>query len=186
MYFALEAYFAITSNTLQFGSLATLEASAKFLGVTYTARGEVGFDVLLVFSPFSFTVDFEASVAVTAGSGDHELLAVSLAAHLEGPQPWACSGHARFTFIGIDVGFEFDVGGNVPRRGAADRECARRSSPTRWRRLRRGVRSRRPPRRWCSPEAATVAGEVWAAPDADLEAVQDVAPLDRALDHYGA
>ena len=114
VYFALEAYFAITSNTLQFGSLATLEASAKFLGVTYTARGEVGFDVLLVFSPFSFTVDFEASVAVTAGSGDHELLAVSLAAHLEGPQPWACSGHARFTFIGIDVGFEFDVGGNVP------------------------------------------------------------------------
>ena len=57
--------------------------------MTYTARGEIGFDVLLVFSPFSFTVDFEVSVAVTAGSSDRELLAVSLAAHLEGPKPWA-------------------------------------------------------------------------------------------------
>ena len=35
-------------------------------------------------------------------------------------------------------------------------------------------------------EAVAVEGEVWAAPDADLEAVQDVAPLDRELDHYGA
>ena len=185
VYFALEAYFAITSNTLQFGSLATLEASAKFLGVTYTARGEVGFDVLLVFSPFSFTVDFEVSVAVTAGSGDHELLAVSLAAHLEGPQPWACSGHARFTFIGIDVGFEFDVGGNVPPEAPPTENvlalvAEALEAPAAW----------RPVAPTTAPvvlaEAATVAGEVWAAPDADLEAVQDVAPLDRALDHYGA
>ena len=114
VFFSLEAYFAITSNTLQFGSLASLEASSKFLGVTYTVRGEVGFDVLLVFSPFSFAVDFEASVAVTAGSGDHELLAVSLSAHLEGPKPWACSGRAEFTFLDIDVRFEIDVGGDTP------------------------------------------------------------------------
>ena len=35
-------------------------------------------------------------------------------------------------------------------------------------------------------EVAAVEGEVWASPDADLEAVQDVAPLDRELDHFGA
>jgi hypothetical protein len=183
--FALEAYFAVTSNTLQFGSHASLEASSKFVGVTYTARGEVGFDVLLVFSPFSFSVDFEASVAITAGSGDHELLAVSLAAHLEGPKPWACSGHANFTFLGIDVGFEFDVGGNAPAEAPPIENvltlvAAALADAAAW----------RPVAPTAAPvllaEAAAVDGEVWATPDADLEAVQDVAPLDRELDHYGA
>ena len=185
VYFALEAYFAITSNTLQFGSQATLEASSKFLGVTYRARGEVGFDVLLVFSPFSFSVDFEVSVTITAGSGDHELLAVSLAAHLEGPQPWACSGHARFTFLGIDVGFEFDVGGNLPAAAPATENVlvlvvAALREAAAWRPVAPGATP------VLLAEAAAVEGEVWAAPDADLEAVQDVAPLERELDHYGA
>ena len=185
VFFSLEAYFAITSNTLQFGSLASLEASSKFLGVTYTVRGEVGFDVLLVFSPFSFAVDFEASVAVTAGSGDHELLAVSLSAHLEGPKPWACSGRAEFTFLDIDVRFEIDVGGNTPAEAPPTQNvlalvAAALAEPPAWRPV--------------PPAAATVLvaaddvtdEEVWASPDADLEAVQDLAPLDRKLDHYGA
>ncbi len=185
VFFSLEAYFAITSNTLQFGSLASLEASSKFLGVTYTVRGEVGFDVLLVFSPFSFSVDFEASVAVTAGSGDHELLAVSLTAHLGGPKPWACSGSAQFTFLDIDVRFEIDVGGNTPAEAPPTQNvltlvAAALAEPPAWRPV--------------PPAAATVLvaaddvadDEVWASPDADLEAVQDLAPLDRKLDHYGA
>ena len=183
--FSLEAYFAVTSNTLQFGSHAALEASSKFLGVTYTARGEVGFDVLLVLSPFSLQADFEASVAVTAGSGDHELLAVSLSAHLEGPAPWACSGSARFAFLGIDVRFEIDVGANPPAQAprtenVLDLVVAALELPSAWRAI--------------PPPAATVLvatddapdeNDVWASPDADLEAVQDVAPLDRELDHLG-
>jgi hypothetical protein len=183
--FSLEAYFAITSNTLQFGSHAALVVSSKFLEVTYTARGEVGFDVLLVLTPFSFVADFEASVAITAGTGDHELLAVSLAAHLEGPDPWACSGSARFTFLGIDVRFEIDVGGSPPDEAPStenvlEQVAAALGQPSAWRSV--------------APAAAAVLvaaddptdDEVWATPDSDLEAVQDLAPLDRELDHYGA
>ena len=183
--FALETYVAITSNTFQFGSHAYLEASSKFLGVTYTARGDVSFDVLLVFSPFSFTVDLEVSVAITAGSSDHELLAVSLYAHLEGPKPWACSGHARFTFLGIDVGFEFDVGGNAPAEAPPTENvlvlvAEALGLPAAWRPVAPGATP------VVLAEAPVVEGEVWASPDSDLEVVQDVAPLDRELDHFGA
>jgi hypothetical protein len=182
---SLEAYFAITSNTLQFGSHASLVVSSTFLEVTYTARGEVGFDVLLVLTPFSFVADFEAAVTITAGTGDHELLAVSLSAHLEGPDPWACSGSARFTFLGIDVRFEIDTGGSPPAEAPSTQNvlqqvAAALGQPPAWRSV--------------SPAGATVLvaaddpadDEVWATPDSDLEAVQDLAPLDRELDHYGA
>jgi hypothetical protein len=186
VHYSLEAYFAVTSNTLQFGAEASLEASAKFLGVTYTARGEIGFDVLLVFSPFAFVVDFEASVSVTAGSGDHELFAVSLSAHLEGPKPWYATGHARFTFLTIDVKFEIEVGGDQPAQAPPTENVLE---------LVRVALEDAAAWRAIAPVTSTVladdvpapeSDEVWARPDAELEALQDVAPLNRALDHYGA
>jgi hypothetical protein len=186
-WFALEAYVAVTSNTLQFGALAALEASSTFLATRYTARGEVGFDVLLVFSPFKFVADFHASVSVTAGDGDKELIAVSLAAHLEGPEPWYVTGRASFDFFGIDVKFELDVGGaagaELPgRENVLSLVAAALREATAW----RGVLP-------AGADAAAVAlteppeveGDVWARPDAELEAAQSIAPLGRALDRYG-
>ena len=186
VHYSLEAYFAVTSNTLQFGADASLEASSKFLGVTYTARGEIGFDVLLVFSPFAFIVDFEASVTVTAGSGDHELFHVSLSAHLEGPTPWYATGHARFEFLLVDVRFDIEVGDRSPDEAPSVQNVLELvttalQDPAAWRAI--------------APATSTVladdAGaasedEVWARPDAELEAIQDVAPLNRKLDHFGA
>jgi hypothetical protein len=187
VWYALEAYVAVTSNTLQFGAEASLEASAKFLLTTYTALGEVGFDVLLVFSPFAFIVDFHASVAVTAGDGDKELLAVSLAAHLEGPKPWYATGTASFDFFGLDVSFDVEVG------GAADAEArpvisvleevvAALDEPSAW-------RGTVPVGADANPvtlaEEDVPEGEVWVRPNAELEALQSAAPLDRSLDRYG-
>src|SRR5262249_42544423 len=114
VWYALEAYVALTSNTVQFGANAELEATAAFLGVTYTAHGRVGFDVLLQFSPFELVADFVASVAITAGDDDKELLSASLTARLEGPQPWFATGTASFDLLGLDVAFDVAVGSSAP------------------------------------------------------------------------
>ncbi len=187
VFFALEAYVAVTSNTLQFGSLATLEASAKFLLTTYTARGSVGFDVLLVFSPFSFAAAFQLSVSVSAG--DNELLAVELSARLDGPAPWYTSGYARFDFFGIDVRFDFEFGGDAepetpPRQDVCGLVVAALDAPAAW-------RATEPA--WADATVIVFAAdddadtaELWVRPDAELQARQTVAPLDRGLDHFGA
>ena len=86
----IESYFAVTSNIVQFGGGSRVDASADFLGVTYTARGWFDFDVLLQFSPFLFIADASAGVGVFAG--DRELMGVDLALHLEGPDPWFATG----------------------------------------------------------------------------------------------
>ena len=187
-WFALEAYFAITSNTLQFGSEATLELSDKFLGVTYTARGSVGFDVLLVFSPFSFTAGLHAGVAITAGSGDKELLAVDLSAQLEGPEPWHATGRASFDFFGLNASIDIEIGGT-----------ARVEAPQTVDLLAEVEAALRDPSAWrgstptgadtgavlLTGEEAPADGEIWVRPDAELEVVQTVAPLERQLDRYG-
>ena len=186
VHYSLEAYVAVTSNTLQFGAEVSLEASSEFLGVTYTARGEIGFDVLLVFSPFAFIADFEASVTVTAGSGDHELFNVSLSAHLEGPTPWYANGHARFDFLCIDVRFEIEVGDRSPDEApplenVLDLVTTALQDAAAWRSIAPGASTV-----LADDAEAANEGEVWARPDAELEAIQDVAPLDRKLDLFGA
>lgn len=183
--FSLEAYVAVTSNTLQFGSLATLEATAKFLLTTYTARGSVGFDVLLVFSPFSFTAAMQLSVSVSAG--DNELLAVDLSAQLDGPAPWYTCGYARFDFFGIDVRFDFEFGRDAESEAPASEDVCglvveALDAATAW-------RAAEPA--WADTGVLVFAAdddaeELWVRPDAELEARQTVAPLDRGLDHFGA
>ncbi len=184
VWLGIEAYVAVTSNTLQFGSLAEIEASDRFLGVTYTARAEVGFDVLLVFSPFAFIADVHASAEVTAG--DRELLAVDLHAHLEGPQPWYATGSAGFDFFGIDVSFAIAVGWSAPpaarpTEDVLDLVTAALDDPVSW-------APRAPQGVAIDPillEAPEVEGEVWMRPDGELLATQSVAPLDREMDVFG-
>ncbi len=183
IWYALEAYVALTSNTVQFGSQAELEASAKFLLTTYTARGSVGFDVLLVFSPFTFSADFHAAVGVTAGNGDKELIGVSLAAHLEGPKPWFATGVASFDFFGIDVSFDVSFGGSAapqapPRANVLELVAAALDDPGAWR-----------AEAGSAPSPVLLAQEdsedLWVRPDGMLVVAQTLAPLDRTLQVYG-
>jgi Family of unknown function (DUF6603) len=96
------AYFAITSNTIQFGARAQLYAGAY----GFTLEGDVGFDVLVQLAPFHFLADFHASIQLKRGS--RNLFKVSLAGELEGPRPLRVSGKASFEILWCDFTVRFD------------------------------------------------------------------------------
>ncbi len=91
-----EAYFAITSNTVQFGARAALYASAA----GFSVEGEVGFDVLVQLLPLHFIADFQARLQLKRGS--HNLFMVGLKGSLEGPRPLRVSGKATFEILWCD------------------------------------------------------------------------------------
>ena len=102
----MQAYFAATSNTLQFGASAHLLVQIGGVGVD----GMVSFDALIHKNPFGLQVNFAA--AVTVRFDGQQLLAVSLAGQLSGPAPWQISGQASISllFISASVSFQFPLG----------------------------------------------------------------------------
>ena len=101
-----EAYFALTSNTVQFG--ARVEA---YFGVdVFNVYGFLGLDALIHFDPFHFIAELGAMLAVR--SGRSVLFSINVALLLEGPSPWHARGRGSFSvsFI-VDVTFSvhFDV-----------------------------------------------------------------------------
>ena len=97
----LQAYLAITSNTLQFG--ARLDV---FIGVSeFGLAGHLGFDALLQRDPFHFDADISGSVELTAGG--ESLMAVGLDATLSGPAPWNIAGSFTFSILFWDVHVSF-------------------------------------------------------------------------------
>src|SRR4029077_12120743 len=104
-------YFAITSNTVQFGANASLYAAAY----GFSIEGEIGFDVLIQLLSFHFLADFRASVQLKRGGSS--LFKVSVEGELEGPLPLRASGKARFEILWCDFSVSFNatlVDGGVP------------------------------------------------------------------------
>ena len=99
---SLRSYFALTSNTLQFG--AAIEVSAQIL--KFRIYGGAYFDALIVYRPFHFTAGMGAYFGVAWRKW--ELLAVRVALTLDGPGPWRARGVASFTIVGFELSFEFD------------------------------------------------------------------------------
>lgn len=99
---SLAAYFAITSNSLQFGARAELYAEA--LG--FSIQGYLEFHALFIFSPFSFRFDFAAGVALKRGSS--VIAGITVAGTLSGPRPWRVQGSASISLIFFDVSVSFD------------------------------------------------------------------------------
>lgn len=97
-----EAYFAITSNTVQFGARANLYAAAH----GFSIEGGIGFDVLIQLTPFHFLAEFHASIQLRRGS--HNLFKVSVEGALEGPRPLRARGKATFEILWWDVSVSFD------------------------------------------------------------------------------
>lgn len=97
-----EAYFAITSNTIQFGARAELYAGA----FGFSIEGDVGFDVLIHLIPFHLIADFKASVQLKRGS--RSLFKLSVSGTLEGPRPLRISGKASFEIFWCDFTIRFD------------------------------------------------------------------------------
>ena len=176
----LAAYFAITSNTLQFG--ATIDA---FIGVSdFGLKGHLGFNALLQYHPFHFDADISATVALMAGSD--ELMSVDVSGTLSGPNPWHIAGSFKISLLFFDVHLSFShswggtlAGGDGS--GAVDVLGL----------LTAAVGDAR---NWHAPLAAGIqglvstrdsAGAMKAHPLAVLEVHQTVVPLDLAITRYG-
>ena len=86
----VETYFAVTTNTVQFGA----RAEAFFGFDALSVEGYFGFDALLRFSPFYFIVEISTGFSVKVfGIG---VWGVHLRGSLEGPTPW------HITRLGLD------------------------------------------------------------------------------------
>ena len=103
----LETYFAITSNSVQFGAKVELLAKAG----SFSVYGFLSFDVLFQFNPFFFSASISAKLALRAGSS--EIASISLDFTLEGPTPWHVKGTAKLKicwFLTIKVRFDKTFG----------------------------------------------------------------------------
>lgn len=98
----LTNYFAITSNTVQFGA-----AIDFYFKVTNKIKvlGHLGFDALFQFNPFRFLINVAASLGVY--KNDKCLLGVSFSGSLEGPSPWRVRGTGTFKIV-IEFNINFD------------------------------------------------------------------------------
>ncbi|MGH8603090.1 MAG: DUF6603 domain-containing protein, partial [Gammaproteobacteria bacterium] len=105
----VEGYFAVTSNTAQFGARVEV-----FFGVSaFNIDGHIGFDALFQFSPFYFIITISASLSVKVfGIG---LFSVRMRGQLEGTSPWHIEGEGSISllFWSIDVPFSHTWGEEV-------------------------------------------------------------------------
>jgi hypothetical protein len=177
----LEAYLALTSNTVQFGARVDLAARAG----GFSIAGFLSFDALVTLSPLAFVVDIAAKLAVKAGG--HTLFSIALALTLSGPRPWRAQGSASFSLLFFDVSFHFDVtigDTTAPALPApvdvAPLVLAAFTDPRAW--------SAQLPAGADSVTLRTLApgGSVLAHPLATLLVRQRVAPLERTLERFGS
>lgn len=100
---SVESYFAVTSNSAQFGArVYALARAGKF-----SAEGELWFNVLFQFSPFYFAADMGVQFAIKMGN--KTLIGIYVALMLEGPDPWRAQGQAAFKILFVKVKVRFDA-----------------------------------------------------------------------------
>ncbi len=99
----VEGYFAVTSNTVQFGANAEIVLGFDDFGL----QGHIGFDVLIQFSPFYFIAQISASVSLKAfGVG---LFSVRLSFALSGPSGWRARGSGSISLLFFEISADFDI-----------------------------------------------------------------------------
>jgi hypothetical protein len=101
-----EGYFAVTTNTVQFGT-----KSDYFFGLSScSVSGSASFDALIQFSPFHFIAEISTQFSVKVfGVG---VYGVGIDVTLTGPGPYHVHGTASlsFFFFSIDIGIDFTWG----------------------------------------------------------------------------
>ncbi|TDD90405.1 DUF6603 domain-containing protein [Actinomadura rubrisoli] len=96
-------YFAVTSNTVQFGAAVELRLGFNEFGI----HGHLGFDALFRFSPFAFVVEISAGVSLKAfGVG---VFGIDLHLQLEGPTPWRAHGRGSISLLFFEISADFDI-----------------------------------------------------------------------------
>ena len=105
-----EAYFALTTNTLQFG--ARLEVG--FHDGSINAIGFVGLDALIQFVPFHFEVDF--AVGFQVRRNELNLVGVKVTGTISGPGPVTVTGRFCIEILFWDIcwGHTFTIGSASP------------------------------------------------------------------------
>lgn len=97
-----QAYFAVTSNTIQFGARIDLVADLEVCGL----RGFLGLDVLVQLDPFHFLAEISAGISVQVLG--ETLVGIALDLSLAGPAPWHVHGRGRVDLFLFSASFEFD------------------------------------------------------------------------------
>jgi hypothetical protein len=99
----VSGYFAVTSNTVQFGAAAQLELGFGGFGIS----GHLSFDALFQFSPFRFVIEISAGVSLRAfGVG---VFGIDLNFLLEGPSPWRAHGRGSISLLFFEISADFDI-----------------------------------------------------------------------------
>ncbi|TYK51396.1 DUF6603 domain-containing protein [Actinomadura decatromicini] len=99
----VSGYFAVTSNTAQFGAKAELRLGFDDFGI----EGHLAFDALFRFSPFAFVIEISAGVSLKAfGVG---LFSIDLRFQLEGPSPWRAHGRGSISLLFFEISADFDI-----------------------------------------------------------------------------
>lgn len=98
----VEGYFAVTSNSVQFGSKTEIFFGFDALSV----EGYLTFDALFRFSPFFFIVEIACGFSVKVfGLG---FFSVHLRGSLEGPSAWRVRGSASISLLFFDISVDVD------------------------------------------------------------------------------
>lgn len=99
----IDAYFAVTSNTVQIGAAAQIRFGFEDFGI----EGHLGFDALFQFSPFYFII--EANVSLRLNVFGLDVLSVRVDLALEGPAPWRARGTGHVSLLFFEISADFDV-----------------------------------------------------------------------------
>ena len=107
----IECYFAVTSNSVQFGAKLELLVSGP---MGFNLYGMLAFDALFIFDPFSFIISLEATLAIRKGTSI--LFGIHFKGKLSGPTPWHVEGEVTFgiLFFDITIGFSATWGDPPP------------------------------------------------------------------------
>jgi hypothetical protein len=110
LYLRFEGYFAVTSNTLQFGASVEVIINADHFKI----HGAVGFDALIQRDPFHFQFDIRASVSVAYHG--HTLGGLTLTGSLTGPGPTVVQAKVCIELLFFDICFSgsFPLGPLIP------------------------------------------------------------------------
>jgi hypothetical protein len=180
----LTGFLALTSNTAQVGANVDFYASGSF---GLSIEGQVEFEALFIFSPFSFRADFWGHVALKRNGG--HIAGVSIDATITGPTPWRAWGEACLVLKwlpDICVGFDVTIPGTAAEASLTGRDP--------WPELQAAIAD---PRNWAGGvppagvrviKAAPAVGaveETLIDPLATATLRQNVVPLNRKIEKYG-
>jgi hypothetical protein len=99
----VESYFAVTSNTVQFGAKVELYAGVG----SFNVYGFLGYDVLFQFEPFRFLAKLYGGIALR--EDDNVIAGINITAQLSGPHPWDARGTASLEILFFEIEVDFHV-----------------------------------------------------------------------------